>query len=392
MSQAGAASRLGGVVAGIPYRVAGYIVKDSLSSTPYWPYCEVLSEQMVVARVTASAGTQSARPMKELPSSHLRLDRLVDLLVDSERELWSQPELADCMGMSPTELSAVLVRLQAEGLLLEVGSDRRVRLRADLDLTVASRVLPHLSAKRLGRRYHHYLRVGSTNDTARRLAEAGAPEGTTVVAEEQTRGRGRLGRAWLSRKSKDLLLSLVLRPAVDPAHAPGLSLMVGLAASQSIREVAGIPADLKWPNDVLTRGGKCCGVLTEMNADPGKIHFVIVGVGINVNGVSLPEAIAGQASTLARAAGCPIPRARLVASFLNHLEALYLEFLDKGLQSLIERWVAASSTVRGRRILVSNPGRSFSGTTNGLSEQGALRVRREDGTVEEVLAADIVQW
>ena len=214
------------------------------------------------------------------------------------------------MGMSPTELSAVLARLQSEGLPLEVRSDRQVRLRAALDLTVASRVHPHLSANRLGRRYYHYLRVGSTNDTARRLAEAGAPEGTTVVAEEQTRGRGRLGRAWLSRKAKDLLLSLVLRPAVDPAQAPGLSLMVGLAVSQAIREVAGIPADLKWPNDVLTRGGKCCGVLTEMSAEPGKIHFVIVGVGINVNGVSLPEAIAGQASTLARAGGLSDPQAK----------------------------------------------------------------------------------
>ena len=330
--------------------------------------------------------------MKEFPSSHLRLDRLVDLLADSGRELWPQPELADTMGMSPTELSAVLALLQSEDLPLEVRSDRQVRFRAALDLTVASQVHPHLSAKRLGRRYHHYLRVGSTNDTARRLAEAGAPEGTTVVAEEQTRGRGRLGRAWLSRKAKDLLLSLVLRPAVDPAHAPGLSLMVGLAASQAIREVAGIPADLKWPNDVLIAGGKCCGVLTEMSADPGRIHFVIVGVGINVNGVSLPEAIAAQASTLEQAAGGPVSRPRLVAALLNHLEPLYLVFLEQGLRPLLERWMAFSSSVRGRAILVSNPGRSIRGITAGLSGQGALRVRREDGGVEEVLAGDVVQW
>lgn len=296
------------------------------------------------------------------------------------------------MDMSPAELSAVLARLQAEGLSLEVCSDRRVRLTSALDLPVASRVQPHLSTNRLGRRYHHTLRVDSTNDTARCLAEAGAPEGTVVVAEEQTGGRGRLGRAWLSRKGKDILLSLVLRPDVDPAQAPGLNLVVGLAASQAIREVAAIPTDLKWPNDVLIRGGKCCGVLTEMIAVPGKIHFVIVGVGINVNGISLPGAIAGQASTLEQAAGGPVPRPRLVAALLNHLEALYQFHLGQGLRPLLERWMASSSSVRGRPILVSNPGRSLRGTTEGLSEQGALRVRREDGRMEEVLAGDVVQW
>ena len=330
--------------------------------------------------------------MRELPSSALRLDRLVELLADSAREAWSQAELARSMAMSPSELSAVLDRLQAEGLSLEACSDGRVRLPAAGDLPVASRVRPHLSTNRLGRSYHHYLRVDSTNDTARRLAEAGAAEGTVVVAEEQAGGRGRLGRTWLSRKAEDILLSLVLRPEVDPVQAPGLNLVVGLAASRAIEEVTGISTDLKWPNDVLTPGGKCCGVLTEMSADPGKIHFVIIGVGINVNGTSLPNAIAGRASTLEQAAGDSIPRPRLVAALLNHLEALYLVFLDQGLRPLLERWVASSSSVRGRRIVVSNPGRSLQGTTAGLSEQGALRIRREDGRVEEILAGDVVRW
>lgn len=329
--------------------------------------------------------------MREFPSSDRQLDRLVELLADPAREVWSQPEIARSMDLSPAELPAVLARLQAEGLSLEVGSDQRVRL-TSAELPVASRVRPHLSTRRLGRRYHHTLRVVSTNDTARCLAEAGAAEGTVVVAEVQTGGRGRLGRAWLARKAKDILLSLVLRPRVDPARAPGLNLVVGLAAGQAIREVAGIATDLKWPNDVLAGGRKVCGVLTEMNADPGKIHFVIVGVGINVNGTLLPGAIAGRASTLEQAAGGAVSRARLAAALLNHLEALYLVFLDQGLRPLLERWAAASSTVRGRQILVSNPGRCIRGTTAGLSQQGALRVRGEDGRVEEVLAGDVVQW
>ncbi len=330
--------------------------------------------------------------MREVPTSGRRLDRLVDLLAGSAGEGWSQAELARSMEMSPAELSQALAGLQASGWPLVKPADQRVRLTAAADIPVASRVRPHLSTERLGRRYRHTLSVDSTNDAARRLAQAGAVEGTVVVAEEQTGGRGRLGRTWLSRRGRDILLSLVLRPQVDPAQAPGLNLVVGLAVGQAIGEVAGIPIDLKWPNDVLAPGGKCCGVLTEMNADPGKIHFVIVGVGINVNGTSLPDAIAGRASTLEQAAGGPVPRPRLVAALLNRLESLYLAFLDQGLRPLLERWMAASSSVRGRPVLVSNPGRSLRGTTAGLSEQGALRIRREDGRVEEVLAGDLVQW
>lgn len=329
--------------------------------------------------------------MTEYASSDPELDRLVQLLADPQKETWSKAELAHSMEMSPENVSAVLVRLQAEGLSLEC-SNRLVRLIAARDFPVAARVLPHLSNNGLDWRYHHYLRINSTNDAARCLAEAGAAEGTVVVAEEQTDGRGRLGRAWFSRKTQDVLLSLVLRPDMDPVMAPGLSLVVGLAASQAIRQVAGICTDLKWPNDVFTLGRKCCGVLTEMNADHGKIHFVIVGVGINVNGTSLSGSISGLASTLEQATGFTISRARLVAAFLNHLEALYLVFLDKGLGPLLERWVVSSSFVRGHEVVISKPGGLIRGITDGLSQQGALRIRTDDGMVEEVVAGDVVQW
>ncbi len=341
---------------------------------------------------TRSTGSKSAQPMNDCRSSDLRLDRLINLLLDQGQAFRSQRELAGSLDISPTELSTLLARLQAEGLPLEVLSGQWVRLKEAPDLLLASLVRPHLSATRLDWQFHHFFSVGSTNDTARGLAVAGAPEGTVVVAEEQTRGRGRLGRSWVSQKGKDITLSLVLRPVIDPSQAPGLNLMVGLAASESIREVACIPTDLKWPNDVLTRGKKCCGVLTEMSADPGKVHFIVVGVGINVNGGALPEAIADRASTLVRETGCPLPRARLVGAFLNHLEDGYLSFLKNGLQPLIERWTENSSSVRGRKVVVAQPSRSFSGTTTGLGKQGDLLVMQENGTLEEVLAGDVVQW
>ena len=330
--------------------------------------------------------------MNDCRSRDRQINRLIDILINQGQGFRSQSELAGLLDVSPTKLQELLARLQAEGLPLEVLSDRWVRLKEPPDLLIAALVRPHLSTTRLGRQFHHYFRVNSTNDTARCLAVAGAPEGTVVVAEEQTRGRGRLGRSWLSQKGKDITLSLVLRPSIDPSQAPGLNLMVGLAASEAIREVTGLMTDLKWPNDVLIQGKKCCGVLAEMSADPEGIHFVIVGVGINVNGGILPKAIANRASTLAQEKGCPVPRARLVGTFLNHLEDLYLSFLENGLPSLMERWMGSSSSIQGRRVVVKQPGRSFSGTTAGLSQQGALRVMRESDSLEEVLAGDVVQW
>jgi BirA family biotin operon repressor/biotin-[acetyl-CoA-carboxylase] ligase len=342
--------------------------------------------------ITPIAGSKSAQSTNDCRSSDLRLDQLTSLLLNQRQGFRSQAELAGLLGVSPTELSGHLARLQAEGLPVEVVSGQWVRLKEPPDLLLASLVRPHLATTHLGWQFHHYFKVGSTNDAARDLAVCGAPEGTVVVAEEQTRGRGRLGRSWVSRKGEDITLSLVLRPNIDPSEAPALNLMVGLAAAEAIRDVAGVSTDLKWPNDVLTRGKKCCGVLTEMSADSGKVRFIVIGVGINVNGDALPEVIAGRASTLRREAGCRLSRARLVGAFLNHLEDGYLSFLKNGLQPFIKRWTERSSSVRGRRVVVAQPAGSFSGTTVGLSQQGALLVRREGGPVEEVLAGDIVQW
>ncbi|MEA1927796.1 MAG: biotin--[acetyl-CoA-carboxylase] ligase, partial [Candidatus Auribacterota bacterium] len=143
--------------------------------------------------------------------------------------------------------------------------------------------------------FHYSLSIDSTNNLARSLAEEGAPEGTLVISEEQTSGRGRMGRSWISPPGTGIWISVLLRPMIEPARAALITPLVAVSLSRSIREVTGLPAGIKWPNDILIRGKKAAGILTEISTDRKSIRYIIVGIGINVNTEYFPEEIRGQA-------------------------------------------------------------------------------------------------
>lgn len=321
-----------------------------------------------------------------------KVDRLVEVLLNHRGVFLDQEQLLKKLPISSIGLLRLFSQVRQEGLCLEEVAGRGLRLKKSPDWLLASLVKPHLRSTHFGQPIHHYFRVGSTNEVAHQLASEGAPEGTVVVAEEQTKGRGRFGRSWLSQKGRDITLSLVLRPALSPSAVSCLNLVVGLAASKAIRTVSGLATDLKWPNDVLVRKRKCCGILTEMNAKPDHIDYLVVGLGINVNGVSVPKVISDKASTLRIESGRFLPRNRLVAEFLNHLELLYLNFLKNGMQALLDGWMQNSSYATGKQVKIQELGRCIQGITMGLSKQGALFVRRVDGRIEKVLTGDVVQW
>ena len=261
-----------------------------------------------------------------------------------------------------------------------------------MDLLLPSHIKPKLRSKRLGQPIHHYLQLGSTNDTAEQLASEGAPEGTIVVTEYQTHGRGRLGRSWFSEKGKDLCFSLVLRPDVDPRDLFSLNLILGIAVSNAIQKISGLKTDLKWPNDLLINEKKCCGILSEMRTDFGRVKYLIVGIGINVNAQSVSTELSMTASTLFQQTGQLISRSQLLAQILNHFEPFYFNFLNQKIQPFLDLWIQKSSYAKGQWVFVKQMDRSFRGITMGLGAHGALLVKKEDGQVEEVLAGDIIQW
>jgi BirA family biotin operon repressor/biotin-[acetyl-CoA-carboxylase] ligase len=261
------------------------------------------------------------------------------------------------------------------------------------DLLLPEFIHPSLKSRRLGKTIRHLVETGSTNDVARQLAEQGASEGMLVLAEAQTQGRGRLGRSWLSEPSAGIYASILLRPTLAPRDAAVLTLVAAVAGSEAIEQACRLRADIKWPNDLLLSGRKCCGVLSEMQTERDEVRYVILGIGINVNHSVLPRELSGSATSL-RIEGRQIySRVALLCEFLQRFELLYHD-LQQGKRSMVlQRWVDRSSFAFERQVTVDlGSGKKLEGTTAGLSELGNLRVKLADGRLEEVMSGDIVAW
>jgi BirA family biotin operon repressor/biotin-[acetyl-CoA-carboxylase] ligase len=239
------------------------------------------------------------------------------------------------------------------------------------------------------------LRLDVTDTTMREAAEwaqRSAPEGTLILAEEQTAGRGRLGRTWISQRGQGIYGSLILRPQMPPAQATVLTLVAGLGVARGIGEAAGRQCDIRWPNDVLLNEKKCCGVLVELFAEQDRVEYAIAGFGINVNQESMPPDLAATATSLRIETGCEFVRDAVLDAVLKHTERYYDMFLQRGKAAILEAFCRASTYVRGRRVIVETGDRTLAGTTAGLDSAGLLLLETGPGRVEPVLAGSVRRW
>ncbi len=233
-------------------------------------------------------------------------------------------------------------------------------------------------------RIHHVAVADSTMHLARSLARAGADEGTLVIAEQQSGGRGRLQRSWLSLPG-GIYMTLVTRPAAAPTQAPRINLLVAVAVSDAIERLYGLPARVKWPNDVLIDGRKVCGILAEMEAESDAVRFVNVGIGLNAN--SHVADVQQGAVSLLELLGRPVDRARLVREVVEGVLSRLPRLTD---MSIIEEWRSRTVTL-GREVSVVAAGAPVAGVAVDIGPSGALLVRAKDGQVHEVVAGDCVQ-
>jgi BirA family transcriptional regulator, biotin operon repressor / biotin---[acetyl-CoA-carboxylase] ligase len=259
------------------------------------------------------------------------------------------------------------------------------------DILAPSLLRAELGDHPLGRNIIHYFRTDSTNAAAVKLAAEGAEHGTVVVAEEQTAGRGRLGRAWFSEKSSGIYASIILRPPLSPAAAPVLTLMAGLAAQKAVNTVTGLAVDIRWPNDLLVNGKKVCGILTEMSAEVDRLHAVVLGIGINVNHSLMPTPLEEIATSLRMEAHRGISRVQVFVALLRELERYYQLLLKSGSKAISERWEAASSFAHGKRVRVVTAAGETLATTTGLDPNGALKIQFDDGRQESLVAGEVVE-
>jgi BirA family biotin operon repressor/biotin-[acetyl-CoA-carboxylase] ligase len=229
--------------------------------------------------------------------------------------------------------------------------------------------------------------VSSTNDVAKRLAQRGAPEGTLVVAEEQTAGRGRQGRRWLAPKGSSLLFSLVFRPSPTPTTLPQLLMASSLAVAEAIEHSTGLPVRLKWPNDILIGGKKAGGILIEAGFSGEELDYAVVGIGLNVNldPTEIPE-IANSATSLSAELGRNVPRLQVLHSLLRSMEREYLVL--KGGEPPYARWTARVAQV-GQEVEVNTPWGQERGRLDRVGEDGTLFLHREDGTEVQITVGDV---
>jgi BirA family transcriptional regulator, biotin operon repressor / biotin---[acetyl-CoA-carboxylase] ligase len=295
----------------------------------------------------------------------------------------SGTKVASELHTSRSEVWRLIQQLRSLGVEVEGRPATGYQLRAMPDLLLPDVLAPLLQGTIFAAHLQQFYKIASTNTAAMEAASAGAPEGTTYLAEEQTAGRGRGANAWHSARSTGIYCSVILRPALPPADVLVLSLAAGLAVHAAVRDInPGLAPDLKWPNDVLLDGKKFCGILTEMNAEPTRVRHVVIGIGINVNQASFPDDLRPIATSLLVASGSEWSRVDLAAALLKSLHREYRQLLDDAgaRDSILRRFSAASSYVRGKHVRIEeNASANFEGITEGLDPRGFLQVRTADG-------------
>jgi len=317
-------------------------------------------------------------------------ERILTLLREASGEYLSGSLLSNRLSVSRSTVWKQVRELRRQGYEIEAHPHLGYRLIYSPDLLLPQEVRHGLKAATMGRQVLSYQRVRSTNEIALQIAQNGAPEGTLVVAEEQTAGRGRLGRAWHSPPGVGLWVSLILRPQMPPSRVFQLAICGALAAAETVYQRAHLSVKVKWPNDVLVKGKKLAGVLTETQADLDLVHFVVLGWGINVNQKSqdFPEVLRREATSIRAELGRSISRLHLLQDLLLKFEEMYGQFQDHGLAPFLDRW-RQLSWVLGQRVTVKVGGKKFSGLAVDIEETGALVLEEASGRRQRLLAGDI---
>jgi BirA family biotin operon repressor/biotin-[acetyl-CoA-carboxylase] ligase len=296
--------------------------------------------------------------------------------------------LAGRLGLSRAAVWKRINRLKALGYAIQGSPRRGYRLLGVPDKLLPQEIASGLQARILKGPIHHFDTLPSTNDLAKELGVRGAPEGTLVVAEGQSRGRGRLGREWNSPPGVGLYVSVLLRPPLPPADLPPITLTAAVAVVRALRQAGGVSAGLKWPNDLVLAGKKLGGILTEMETESDQIRHLVVGLGLNVNNRQFPAELADLATSLALSTGRTFSRLRILQVWLEELESLYQRFLARDFAAILEEWKDYAVTL-GRAVRVRQGAVEICGQALEVAADGALVVRTGSGEVVRVTSGEI---
>lgn len=314
-------------------------------------------------------------------------DTILNALKSHPGQFVSGEELSRLLKVSRSAVWKEIEGLRAEGYRIHGEPHAGYRLVSSPDRLTEEELSWNLTTRRIGRKIYAYETTSSTMDVAHRLAAAGEPEGSVVVAEGQGKGRGRLGRAWISPQGKGIYASILLRPRVPLSQVPLITLMAAVAVARAVGSAAPLKPQIKWPNDLLVNGKKVAGILTEMNAELNRVNYVILGIGCNVN--TPKSLLPARATSLAQELGTRVSRLEVARGFLLEMDRLYDRCLRQGFGEVLEEWRGLAGFL-GRRIRVAVYDRVVDGQAVDVDQSGALLVRTDTGLVEAVSAGDVL--
>ncbi len=322
----------------------------------------------------------------------LEVDRMRDKILQLLRECSgyvSGQELCEKLSVSRTAVWKAVNALKEEGYEIEAVRNKGYILKGSPDVILSDEIKSLLDTEWWGRKILYFDSIDSTNNEIKRQAELGALEGLLAIAEEQTAGRGRRGRQWVSPPKSGIWMSFLLRPELEPEQASMLTLVAAMACAKAIGDELSIDVQIKWPNDIVAGGRKVTGILTEMSTEMTYINYVVVGIGINANMKEFPDELQSTATSLALLKGKDVSRSRIVASIGHYFEQFYNDFLETKDMSKLKQEYEALLVNKGKEVSIIDADSETRYTAEGINDIGELIVKDKNGKAKTVRAGEV---
>lgn len=312
-------------------------------------------------------------------------------LLKEKNDFVSGAEIAATLKVTRTAVWKRINILRGKGYTIEALPAKGYKLLKAPDLSIEEiRDTVSGCSKIIGKKVLFFDTINSTNTYAMELADMGYPEGTVIIADAQTSGKGRLGRKWLSPQGKNLYMSIILRPVILPRDAAMLTLMSAVACVTAIKRLSSVPASIKWPNDIMVSDRKLGGILTEMKADMDRIFHAVIGIGININleASDMPDEIKAYATSIKNESGVAQSRTIVAIEIIKELDKWYNMLLISGKKPIADEWLKLSSTI-GHAVKVTVGNNVFTGIAESIDDEGMLILKLPDNTLKKISAGDV---
>lgn len=316
-------------------------------------------------------------------------EAIINILKNSSHTFISGQYISDKLGVTRTAIWKYINQLKKEGYNIESASKKGYKLISAPDLLTFEEVSSTLNTNFIGKQILHFDSITSTNDKAKKIASK-ENDGTVIISEEQTGGRGRLGRPWTSPKYKGVWMSIILKPEIDTMDVPKITQIAAASVVTTLLDM-NIKAYIKWPNDIIINDKKVCGILTEMSGEINKVNYVVVGIGLNVNSSieDFDKELLSKATSLKIEENREFKRNILVANILNNFEKLYEELIEYNNIDTSIKICKKNSILIGREIKIINRNRESFGKAIDLNSNGELLIQTKDGEIKPLISGEI---